>query len=90
MFSKVPVIKRKLLKNTTYLILCIKRFYNGHMFEPEISLLRIIPKEINVQDVPASIFITTLFENCKGLGKETKCPTIGVSKLHLQCIYRIL
>lgn len=43
--------------------------YNGHTFEPEISLPRIVPKEINVQDVHASRFIATLFENCKGLGK---------------------
>lgn len=40
-------IKRKLFKNKTYLVLCIKRLYNGHVFDPEISLPRIFPKEIN-------------------------------------------
>lgn len=64
------MIKSKLLKNTTYLVLCI-RALQWSMFEPEISLPRIVPKEINVQDVHTSILIATLFENCKGLQKET-------------------
>lgn len=72
------IIKSKLLKNTAYLVFCIKRLYNGHVFEPEIQLPRIFPKEANQYGkINQCTFMATLFDNHESPGKETECPTTG-------------